>query len=126
MNPTALADFIKARRDVLFEWGQSDCTLFALAAYDAAHGTDFAGPHIGQYKTERGAKGRLDRAGGFLVALRNMGFERISRNFAQRGDLCIVPGPALAICLGHTVAGQGKDGIEYLPRSAVVTACRRS
>lgn len=128
MNPAALAQFIKARRDVPFQWGTADCVVFALEAHDAANGTDTAAIARGKYKSEKKAMAMLKDAGGFLSALDGMGFKRVRRHFAQRGDVCIVNterGPALAVCVGGAVAAQGPLGVAYLPMNAVVAVCRR-
>ena len=85
--PERLAEFIEARRLEPFAWGKNDCALFAADAVNLLIGVDYAESLRG-YTTERGALGKIKRAGGlraFAAALPEK-----PPGLAQRGDVVLV------------------------------------
>lgn len=123
--PTRLADFIEARRERAFSWGDSDCCLFVCDAVEVMTETDPGARWRGLYASERGAR-RVMRDNGGVLGLATLAFgDSVPAEMAGRGDVVLVDTPsgdALALCLGNVLAAQGALGIEYLPRSEARTA----
>lgn len=122
--PETLAAFIEARRTTAFEWGVTDCTLFAADAVEAITGVDPAKQYRGKYADQKGAL-RLIKDAGSLSAL--VPLASISLPFAGRGDVVLVEmdtGEALGVHIGRTIAAQGPDGLVFLPVASVVAAWR--
>jgi len=105
-----------------FAWGASDCCLFAARCVAAMTGVDF-GAHY-QYRDEFHA-GKIMRAYGGIdgIATKHLGPAK-GALFALPGDVVMVESPRrmLGVCIGHRIAVQGKEGIEYLPLSAALMA----
>lgn len=114
--PELLATFVARRSNTPFEWGRSDCCLFVADAVEAMTGSDPVAQWRGFYSSERGAARLMRNNGGVEgFATRILGAP-VSPLMAQRGDVVLIDTPTgvgLAICLGNTLAAQGKDGIEY-------------
>lgn len=123
--PSLLAIFLTERANTPFTWGQSDCCLFAADAAQAITGTDFAADYRGKYDDARGALAFVEAAGG-LASL--VPFETVAPSYAQRGDIVLVENvdgrDCLAVHCGSRIAGQGPDGIAWLPLEAVKQAWR--
>lgn len=79
------------------QWGKDDCAL-ALADIDiAVQGIDPAEPYRGRYKTERGARRVLGKAGllgGWAKAARRFKWPRINPEQALDGDRGVAATPA--------------------------------
>lgn len=100
-----------------FQWGESDCCLFAANVVEEITGIDYA----------KGFRG-YDSRNGAVKKLRELGFSSLeqaissvlkpkNKNFAMRGDVVLIrnAGRHIAgICVGEKAACQGKDGIVYL------------
>lgn len=92
-------------QDLVFNWCELNCVLFAAAAIEAQTGVDFVGNNRG-FKTKRGAVARLKKVcgGGVEDAARMfLGEPYPSVNLAKRGDVvsCDVgDGVALGVCVG--------------------------
>lgn len=123
--PTRLADFVEARRERAFCWGESDCALFVCDAIEAMTGIDPGGRWRGLYSSEKGAR-RVLRDNGGVVGIATLALgEPGSPAIAGRGDVVLIETPggeALAICIGVQIAAQGVGGIEFLPISAAKSA----
>lgn len=112
--PLRLDAALMAARERAFKPGDWDCSLFAADVVDAMCGTAIAARFRGRYKTARGARGVLRRAGGIDAIMAGVGPE-IRPLMAQRGDVVELPldrFPELAeaweimlgICIGERVA----------------------
>lgn len=122
--PTALTEFIESRRTTPFAWGESDCCLFAADAVQAMTGIDFAAQRRGKYSDARGALEIIEEVGGIenLVP-----FEPVEPGYAQRGDVVMLERDGrnvLGVNCGNQIAGQGTDGIVFLPPNAAIKAWR--
>lgn len=100
--PHALAEYIRSRQTMPFEWGVHDCAHFAAGAVAVLTGEY---PDFPRYKTERAAlkliaqKPLRERAGEILGP-------EIGVLMAQRGDIVMVidpvNGPSLGVCFGES------------------------
>lgn len=115
--PTRLSEFIEARRERAFSWGDSDCCLFVCDAIEAMSGADPGARWRGLYASEKGARRVLRDNGGVAgIATLVLG-QAVPAALAGRGDVVQIDTPhgeALALCLGGLIAAQGPDGIEFL------------
>lgn len=115
--PTRLAEFIEARRERVFSWGDSDCCLFVCDAIEAMSGADPGARWRGLYASEKGARRVLRDNGGVAgIATLVLG-AAAPPALAGRGDVVLIDTPngeALAICLGSQLAAQGQAGIEFM------------
>ncbi|WP_434033725.1 DUF6950 family protein [Cupriavidus sp. a3] len=115
--PTRLAEFIEARRERAFSWGNSDCCLFVCDAIEAMTGTDPGARWRGLYSSEKGARRVLcDNGGVDGIAALVLG-QAMPPALAGRGDVVLIDTPhgqALALCLGGLIAAQGQAGIEFM------------
>ena len=105
-----------------FAWGQSDCCMFAARCVQAMTGVNLAADYL--YSTELEAARILRAAGGVEgIATKALG-EPKGGLFALPGDVVMVEAPRrmLGVCIGHHVAVQGGEGIEYVPLSGAMTA----
>lgn len=118
--PARLVDFIEARRERAFSWGDSDCCLYVCDAVEAITGTDPAARWRGLYSSEKGAR-RLMRDNGGVLGLATLAFgPPVMPALAGRGDIVLIDTPAgdaLALCVGNLIAAQGENGIEFHPLS---------
>lgn len=115
--PTRLAEFIEARHERAFSWGESDCCLFVCDVIEAMTGTDPGARWRGIYTSEKGARRVLRDNGGVAgIATLVLG-PPVPAALAGRGDVVLIDtlyGEALAICLGGQIGAQGVDGIEFM------------
>lgn len=118
--PDRLHQALETAREMPFEWGTSDCALFACDVVLAMTGTDLAAGFRGVYDSRRGAHYALkDVCGGGLETLvetraAEHQIAEVPLAFAQRGDVVLLntqTGPALGICIGMDavvpIEGQG-------------------
>lgn len=116
--PSLLSDFIEQSLHIPFDWGQSDCSLFAANAVLAMTGTDHAAEFRGRYKTAREATQLLKAFGGVAGMVERSGLQEVNVLMAQRGDVVLVDtvgGDALGVvALDGRVACQGPEGITFL------------
>lgn len=129
---SAFAELLAARADQPFEWGRSDCCLFACDVIEALTGNDPAHWFRGRYMDLRGAAAALrsySRNGALEdVAERicaECGHSEIPPAFAQRGDLVLIEtdaGHALGIQVDHRVAVQGPMGLSITDDVRVLRA----
>lgn len=114
--PTRLAEFIEARRERAFSWGESDCCLFVCDGVEAITGVDPGARWRGLYSSEKGAR-RLMRDNGGVAGLASLAFGSPAPGaLAGRGDVVLIDTPdgeALALCIGGQIAAQGWAGIEF-------------
>lgn len=115
--PHALAEYMRTRHDMPFEWGVHDCAHFAAGAVAAITGEY---PKFPRYKTEHTAlkliaqKPLRDRADEIL------GLD-IDVQTAQRGDVVMVMvvdeenGPSLGICFGENSMFVSQKGLRHVP-----------
>lgn len=101
--PELLALYVESRRHLPYAWGTNDCVTFAADAILEITGEDPLGDLRGTWTNEEEAMAVLAVAGG-LRAAADARFRRVDKNFAQRGDLCLVKdgagNPSLAIAVG--------------------------
>ncbi len=100
--PSRLADIQLTETEVPFQWGVSDCALFAADVVEAMTGVDPAARWRGKYKTPRGSMrfGKGDPANVVEKIASENHWTEIVPAFAQRGDLVSFDaptGPALGI-----------------------------
>lgn len=114
-----------------FEFGVSDCFLFAAKAVEIQTGIDIAEPYQSQYQTEKGALRVMKKLGlNSFTEVVDQHFKLIPPLMAQRGDLISFdhPGPfqrALAVCVGEYAVGlHPEKGIYPIQMSDWVTAWR--
>lgn len=116
--PSLLSAFVEQSLDKPFQWGISDCSLFAANAVLAMTGTDHAAEFRGRYKTARAARQLLKAFGGVAGIVERTGLEEVSPLMAQRGDVVLVDtaeGDALGIIgLDGKVVCQGPSGLTFL------------
>lgn len=123
--PTRLAEFIEARRERAFSWGDSDCCLFVCDGVEVMTGADPAARWRGLYTTEKSAR-RLIRDNGGVAGLATLAFGGpVVAPLAGRGDVVLIDTPggdALALCVGSVIAAQGEIGLEFHPMAAAKAA----
>lgn len=123
--PTLLANFIEARRERAFSWGESDCCLFVCDAIEVITGVDPGARWRGLYSSERGAR-RVLRDNGGVVGLATLILGApVPTALAGRGDVVVIDTPngdALAMSTGSVIAAQGESGIEFHPITAAKAA----
>lgn len=122
-------------RRLTHQWGVRDCALFAAECVHALTQKDPAARWRRAYSDEAGAL-RIIAAHGGMAGLVEAGLadaglvcDRIERNFAQRGDLCLMESegnPALGVCIGAEVVGMSPEGLARRPlrEAATVWAIR--
>lgn len=123
--PERLANFIEARRERAFSWGESDCCLFVCDGIETMTGTDPGERWRGLYQSEKGAR-RVLRDNGGVAGLATMILgPPIPCALAGRGDVVLIDTPtgeALALSVGASIAAQGQSGIEFHPAGAAKAA----
>lgn len=128
--PERLAEFLSSNSDTSFEWGSFDCSQFCIQAEQSIYGQTRWEDLIGGYKTERGALGRIKRAGGdSLWDLIDQRMERLpSVKMAKRGDWIghyTEQGESLGILVDSRFACVDiESGLNLLPMSEAVVAWR--
>jgi len=124
-NLEALNSYIKARRNVGFQWHTNDCFMFTNGAYRAMYGVGYADDWIGKY-TNNGLylKREQLRAVFKVQNLEEALDARLQRiNFVPpRGALVTtkatrrwVLGEALGISIGSSAVFLGEKGLISLP-----------
>lgn len=122
-------EVIDKARTTPFEWGVSDCALFAADCVKAMTGFDWAEPFRGRYKTPRGSLLALKKYGnGSLEKTMDASFERHSKiALTRRGDVVAMDNPAgvcLGICVGSIVAVRSEKGVEFFPVKQAIASWR--
>jgi len=121
-----LAAWLAAEAVRPFEYGKSDCALFAAGAVLAMTGIDLADGWRGRYTTLRGGLRVLHKAGHRNhVALTAARLPEIEPGRAQVGDIAVVEGndgPSLGVVNGAWVAVRTMSGLGHVPRDKVVRA----
>jgi hypothetical protein len=129
-QPTALAlaVFLAENLSAQFQWGQSDCTTFALDWLDRQAGTAYLEQHRGGYSTEQEAREYQAQAG---YTIRDLLEARGARPdfrglaFARPGDFLLVEDEAAGwtrchICTGLNFASIWPGlGFAMLPMSSL-------
>lgn len=128
--PERLAEFIDQNLSTEFQWGSFDCSQFCIQAEQSIYGDTRWTDLIGGYKTERGALGRIKRAGGeSLWNLIDQRMERLeSVKMAKRGDWIghyTDHGESLGIMLdGRIACVDVESGLNFLPLECAEIAWR--
>ncbi|WP_020476268.1 DUF6950 family protein [Zavarzinella formosa] len=87
-----LASYLNTSKDLTFEWGRTDCALWAATWVRSCTGEDFLSDWIGKYKTERGAATLMRKRGFQSVAdIADAALPVIPVTLARRGDLVLHP-----------------------------------
>jgi hypothetical protein len=124
-----LTQFVEAKRHEPFSWGTNDCFFFAMDCVAMLRGVDVAAEFRGKYKSLIAAV-KLQAKHGSTKWLDQHFIRFDNNNLIQRGSIvCYMhethnPPEALGICIGTEFIAPGKDGIEFLPMSQVVTGWR--
>jgi len=125
--PTRLRDLVNGARSRPFEWGVHDCCLFALANFRAMTGREPA--NVEPWSSLLQAQRLLARHtvpewadlwfGPAVAGYKSAGRGDIGLVDALRGTSDGETSEALAVILGANVCCPGRDGLEFLPLSAV-------
>lgn len=122
--PHRLNAFIMDRVSAPFEWGSSDCCLFAADAVLAMTGVDLAENFRGYHTAAEAA--RLTAKHGDVEGLATLALgEPIDPRFAKRGDVVLIETQgrlALAVCLGVDWIGQGERASVSGPMTSAIKA----
>lgn len=98
-----------------FEWGKTDCCMFAVGAVKAITGIDYGKDY--EHRSKIGAAKLLSKHGGVeAIATKHLG-EPKPAAFAKRGDVVSLDtgdGIALGICVGDKIAAMKEDGLTFL------------
>lgn len=118
--PEKLAEFIHARTEKVFEWGQNDCAIFAADGIHAITEIDVAADLRGTYSTASQAVDIVTARGGLeAIATSVLGEPMENKLMIQRGDVALVKingRESLTICIGSELAGPGVDfGVVLIP-----------
>lgn len=100
-----LTAWAAGRLQAPFRWGQTDCTLLVLEAFDALTGRDVAAGYRGAWANARQAV-RYARHTSLVWFLEAQGCRRVDAGFRQRGDFLLRPGRVFVeghVCLGERV-----------------------
>ena len=102
-----------------FEWGKNDCVTFAADCVEAQTGVDMIADFRNKYRTERGARRAMIKAGskdlGDLVALY---LEETHVRKLARGDIVVCEGEGgdfCAVVMGATAVGPTPRGLRHCP-----------
>lgn len=116
--PRRLEAQILASRNAKFEWGKSDCAMFAADAILAMTGVDLAADFRGKYSDEAGARGLFESA----IAHASQVLPAIDLGFARRGDLVLTrngsadPGLGIVGLDGRSALCASDRGFIHVPR----------
>jgi len=127
--PERLSQFLIENKDRPFQWGDFDCSQFAIHAEIAITGDSRFWDYFGGYDTKAKAFVKL-RRGGFanvwqLVDSRLVNLDNVK--LAKRGDVIghlTNDGESLGICVGDKYAASGSNGIVYASLDEAVCAWR--
>jgi len=128
--PEQLHALIDFNFETPFQWGTFDCSQFCIKAEQAMYDDTRWRDLIGGYKTQRGANGRIKRAGAdSLWGLIDTRMERLdSVKLAGRGDWIghyTEEGESLGICLGSDFVCVHMDrGLVVVPMTEARVAWR--
>lgn len=100
----------------VFEYGVSDCALFAAGAVEAVTGVRPFPDIAGTYHDAESAAEVLRALGGTLFRTVDTAFPRKAVGFAQRGDL-VMAQKAIGVCMGAKGVFLQMDSFAFLPRS---------
>lgn len=102
-------DYLSLIRRRVHEWGTHDCALAWAGAIEAMTGVDLMAEFRGRYSTEEEALALINEAGyPDLASLLDDRLPRVVRSSAQRGDLVMVKGGALALAWGEVALAVGE------------------
>lgn len=109
-----LADYIAARLDRPFKWGEHDCVLFAVGWLEHCTGRDYLGAHR-PWHSARQAMRKVEHLGG-LAHMFDTYLTRINPHLAADGDLTIHQGVA-ALFSGPHIVSVGDSGLVFIDRT---------
>lgn len=110
----------EAHADSDFEYGASDCVLFAARVVDAMCDTDYESRVSALYSDERSAIRALRDLGGLEGAVRSMLGEPTALAYLQRGDVVLIENSGrdvLGIWDGQAIVAPGLHGLTRAPLS---------
>lgn len=115
--PSVLMAMVEKAEREPFVWGKNDCCLWVADIVKAMTGKDFAEGMRGKYSTIEEA---VEIYNGFslLEYINTILENRISINFAQRGDVVMAKfpvGETLGICIGGMAAFKTLTGLIQIP-----------
>ena len=111
------------KRQETFDWGVCDCTLFVCDWIESATGVDLASEARGRYSTSLGAIRAVKKyCGGDLVDRASLyfGTPQTNMNFAQRGDLVLLPNEVDNLPLFGVVCSSGREIVTISSDQGVV------
>lgn len=114
--PQRLYAVIDEARNKTFEWGEHDCSLFALDVVDAMCNTEIASEWRGKYSTQEEAYELLESVGGFDAVAESYGFKEVDIYQARRGDIAFIgEQQALGIVIGDQIIATGPNSLVSVP-----------
>ena len=110
---TEVAVVIKQGADAPFDWGTTDCCLFASDIAKIQTGIDPAEKYRGTYDTKFSALRRVVKNHGSFEAIFDEHFERVPNAMAQRGDIVMtsVDKTMGIVWSGGCLVSTGEEGI---------------
>lgn len=111
---TRLARWATLRNGEPFAWGQTDCVMLCLEAFEAMTGADVCTNHRGRWHSRSSAL-RYQQAHDFTLRrlLPELGCVEVVPGFQQRGDFVIVdrePFPHGHVCFGEKALSSAIGG----------------
>lgn len=109
-----------------FAWGETDCAVLCLEAFDALTGRRLADVYRGRWNSRPTAI-RFARDHDLVQVLDVAGCRRIDSGFQQRGDLLLVPAHPFVeghVCLGRNALSSWVGQAVDIGRSRDVLALR--
>ena len=114
--PQRLYAVIEESISKTFQWGEHDCSLFALDCVDAMCDTEIASEWRGKYETEQEAYELLESVGGFDAVAESYGFKKVDILQATRGDIAFINNhQALGIVVGDQIVATGPTSLVSVP-----------
>lgn len=118
---------VESKRNQPFDWASNNCMgLVAEVQQEITGKTDF--PEVLENIDNKfNAQRLILKRAKNLTELMDKNFSKIPITLAQRGDIVEVEtceGPAMGVCIGAKAVFIGKDGIEYIPLTALIRAWR--
>lgn len=114
-----LGDYLAGEARRPFEYGKSDCALFAAGALNAMTGSDPSVAYRGRYTSLRGGL-RILRKDGFRDHVERAAalLTEVSPRRAKVGDIAVVKtadGPSLGVVQGGWVVVRTMSGLGFVP-----------
>ena len=119
MTSETFADYIAARLNVPFKWGEHDCVCFAIGWVEIATSKDYLSAHR-PWSNKAEADEIVQRLGG-LEYMFDTNLQRIEAGYAKDGDVSLVDGIAYLFSGPHIV-GPSRTGLIFKNRMEATCA----